>query len=166
VAVIEVAPELDAGPILAEQRIPIGEHDDAGAVRRAALELGVPLLERALLDRPEPRPQSSEGVTDAHKITADDRPLRWSRPAVELDRQVRALSPAIGARAQLGDRTCLVWRARPLEDGPPEGHIADGLVVGCGRGALQILELQPAGKGRMEAAAYLRGLREPPTRAA
>jgi methionyl-tRNA formyltransferase len=59
-----------------------------------------------------------------------------------------------------------VWRARPLDDGPPEGRIGEGLVVGCGQGALQILELQPAGKGRMEAAAYLRGLREPPTRAA
>jgi methionyl-tRNA formyltransferase len=119
-----------------------------------------------LLEQPEPRPQPAEGVTYAHKITADDRPLRWARPAVELDRQVRALSPGIGARAQLGDRPCLVWRARPLDDGPPEGRIGEGLVVGCGQGALQILELQPAGKGRMEAAAYLRGLREPPTRAA
>ncbi|HYW28362.1 MAG TPA: methionyl-tRNA formyltransferase [Gaiellales bacterium] len=166
VAAIELSAELDAGPILGEERIEIGTADDAGAVRARALELGVPLLERALLDRPTPRPQSEEGVTYAHKITAEDRPLRWSRPAVELDRQVRALSPALGARAQLGDRTCLVWRARPLADGPPEGRIADGLVVGCGQGALQILELQPAGKGRMEAAAYLRGLREPPTRAA
>jgi len=166
VAVIELAAELDAGPILAEQPIAIGPHDDAGTVRAAALQFGVPLLERALLEHPEPRPQAAEGITYAHKITSDDRPLRWSRPADELDRQVRALSPAIGARAQLGDRPCLVWRARPLDDGPPEGHIADGLVVGCGRGALEILELQPAGKGRMEAAAYLRGLREPPTRAA
>ena len=165
VAVIELSAELDAGPILGEEPIAIGPADDAGAIRARALHLGVPLLEQALLDRPSPRPQRTEGVTYAHKITADDRPLRWSRPALELDRQVRALSPAIGARAQLGDRTCLVWRARPLEDGPPEGHIADGLVVGCGSGALQILELQPAGKGRMEAAAYLRGLREPPTRA-
>ena len=166
VAVIELDAELDAGPILGEEPIAIGPLDDTGAIRSRALELGVPLLERALLEQPEPRPQAAEGVTYARKITAADRPLRWSRPALELDRQVRALSPAIGARAQLGDRTCLVWRARPLEDGPPEGHIADGLVVGCGTGALEILELQPAGKGRMEAAAFLRGLREPPTRAA
>ncbi|HWH66264.1 MAG TPA: methionyl-tRNA formyltransferase, partial [Gaiellales bacterium] len=101
VAVIEVAPELDAGPILAEQRIAIGEHDDAGAVRRAALELGVPLLERALLERPEPRAQDEQGVTYAHKIEAAERALDWSRPAVELDRKVRALSPHIGARTVL-----------------------------------------------------------------
>ena len=166
VAAIELSAELDAGPILGEERIAIGPEDDAGAIRARALELGVPLLERALLERPQPRPQAAEGITYAHKITSDDRPLRWSRPAIELDRQVRALSPAIGARAQLGDRTCLIWRARPLDDGPPEGQIANGLVVGCGNGALQILELQPAGKGRMQADAYLRGLREPPTRAA
>jgi methionyl-tRNA formyltransferase len=166
VDVIAVAAELDAGPILGEEPIAIGPQDDTGAVRARALELGVPLLEQALLHPPEPRPQAAEGVTYARKITADDRPLRWSRPAAELDRQVRALSPAIGARAQLGDRTCLVWRARPLDGGPPEGVIGDGLVVGCGQGALEILELQPAGKGRMDAAAYLRGLREPPTRAA
>jgi methionyl-tRNA formyltransferase len=166
VCVIELAAELDAGPILAEERIPIGPQDDAGSVRARALELGVPLLEHALLERPQPRPQAAEGVTYAHKIASDDRRLRWSRPAAELDRQVRALSPGIGARAELGDRPCLIWRAQPLDDGPPEGRIGEGLVVGCGHGALRILELQPAGKGRMEAAAYLRGLREPPTRAA
>lgn len=165
VAVIEVAPELDAGPILAEQRIAIGEHDDAGAVRRAALELGVPLLERALLERPEPRAQDEQGVTYAHKIEAAERSLDWSRPAVELDRKVRALSPHIGARTMLDGRPFQVWRARPLAQGPGAGEVGAELLVGCGEGALQILELQPAGKGRMAAADFLRGLREPPVRA-
>lgn len=165
VAVIEVAPELDAGPILVEQRIAIGEHDDAGAVRRAALELGVPLLERALLERPEPRAQDERGVTYAHKIEAAERALDWTRPAAELDRKVRALSPHIGARTLLDGRACQVWRARPLALGPAAGEVGAELVVGCGEGALQILELQPAGKGRMRAADFLRGLREPPARA-
>jgi len=165
VAVIEVAPELDAGPILAEQRIPIGEHDDAGAVRRAALELGVPLLERALLERPQPRAQDEQGITYARKIEAAERTLDWSRPAAELDREVRALSPHIGARTALDGRPCQVWRALPLGQGPGAGEVGAELVVGCGEGALQILELQPAGKGRMAAADFLRGLREPPVRA-
>jgi len=165
VAVIEVAPELDAGPILAEQRIAIGAHDDAGAVRRAALELGVPLLERALLERPAPRAQDEQGVTYAHKIEAAERSLDWSRTAAELDRKVRALSPHIGARTVLDGRPCQVWRARPLAHGPGVGQVGAELVVGCGEGALQILELQPAGKGRMAAADFLRGLREPPARA-
>ena len=165
VAVIALAAELDAGPVLAEQRFPIGERDDAGAVRARALELGVPLLERALLERPEPRPQSDSGVTYAEKIRPDDRTLDWSRPAAELDRVVRALSPHIGARCLLDDRPFVVWRARPLDRGPSAGEVGAPLVVGCGRGALELLELQPAGKRRMSAEEFLRGLRQPPSRA-
>jgi methionyl-tRNA formyltransferase len=165
VAVIALAAELDAGPVLGEQRFPIGECDDAGGVRARALQLGVPLLERALLERPEPRPQSDSGVTYAEKIRPDDRTLDWSRPAAELDRVVRALSPHIGARCLLDDRPFVVWRARPLDRGPSAGEVGAPLVVGCGRGALELLELQPAGKRRMSAEEFLRGLRQPPSRA-
>ena len=165
VAAIEVAAELDAGPILAEAAIAIGPEDDAGAVRARALELGVPLLEQALLEHPAPRMQPDEGVTYAHKITGADRVLDWTRPAAELDRVVRALSPHIGARCELDGRPVVVWRARPADAGPEAGSIGPPLVVGTGHGALEILELQPAGKRRMAAAEYLRGLREPPQRA-
>jgi methionyl-tRNA formyltransferase len=165
VAVIEIAPELDAGPILAERRFPIGPADDAGALRAQALELGAPLLETALLEHPAARPQPEGGVTYAHRITAADRVLDWARPSAELDRVVRALSPHIGARAAIDGRDCLIWRARPLAAGPAPGEIGGELVIGCGEGALQVLELQPSGKGRMAAADYLRGLRAPPVRA-
>ena len=162
VAAIEVAPELDAGPILGEELIAIGADDDAGAVRARALELGVPLLERALLERPRPRRQAEEGVTYAHKITGADRVLDWSRPAIELDRHVRALSPHIGSRCEVDGRPVVVWRARLQESSLAAGEIGPPLVVGTGDGGLEILELQPAGKQRMAAAEYLRGLREPP----
>ena len=162
VAAIEVAPELDAGPILGEELIAIGADDDAGAVRARALELGVPLLERALLERPRPRRQAEEGVTYAHKITGADRVLDWSRPAIELDRHVRALSPHIGSRCEVDGRPIVVWRARLQESSLAAGEIGPPLVVGTGDGGLEILELQPAGKRRMAAAEYLRGLREPP----
>ncbi len=165
VAVIRLVAELDAGPVLAEQRFPIGDRDDAGAVRARALELGVPLLERALLEHPDPRPQSEQGVTYARKIEREDRTLDWSRPAVELDRVVRALSPHIGARCRIDERPFVIWKARPVERGPSAGEIASPLVVGCGEGALELLEVQPAGKRRMASAELLRGLREPPHRA-
>jgi methionyl-tRNA formyltransferase len=162
VAAIEVAPELDAGPIIAEAPIAIGPEDDAGAVRARALELGVPLLERALLERPAARAQAGEGVTYAHKITGADRVLDWWRPGVELDRQVRGLSPHIGSRCQVDGRPVVVWRARLTDAAPAIGAIGPPLVVGTGDGGLEILELQPAGKRRMAADEYLRGLREPP----
>jgi methionyl-tRNA formyltransferase len=162
VAAIVVAPELDAGAILGEQRFPIGERDDAAAVRARALELGVPLLERALLERPQPREQATDGLTYARKIEAADRRLDWTRPAVELDRVVRALSPHIGARCTLDGTPMVVWSAQPHPSGPAPGEIDPPLVVGCGEGALELLDVQPAGKRRMPAADFLRGLREPP----
>jgi methionyl-tRNA formyltransferase len=165
VAAIEVAPELDAGAILAEAPIEIGAQDDAGAVRARALELGVPLLEQALLEKPAPRAQPADGVTYAHKITGADRVLDWARPAIELDRVVRALSPHIGARCEVDGRPVVVWRARPVDAGLGVGEIGSPFVVGTGDGALEILELQPAGKRRMAAPEYLRGLRELPQRA-
>ena len=104
-------------------------------------------------------------VTYAHKLTTDDRALDWRRPARELDRVVRALSPHIGARTALDGRPVTVWRARPLEHGPAPGQVADPLVVGTAEGGLRLLEIQPAGKRRMAADEYLRGLREPPQEA-
>ena len=103
--------ELDAGPIAAQRAFPIGEQDDAGAVyaeggrarRRAA---------RRVLPEPEFTPQAEDGVTYAEKITAADRELDWTRPAEELVNHVRALSPHIGARAELHGRPVTVWKAR------------------------------------------------------
>jgi methionyl-tRNA formyltransferase len=87
-------------------------------------------------------PQPTEGVTYADKILPADRELDLSRPADELVRRVRALSPHIGARAELHGRGVTVWRARVAGDG-----------------SFQPLEVQPDGGRRMEYAAWLRGLR-------
>jgi methionyl-tRNA formyltransferase len=161
VAVIDLVQELDAGPIRAMEPIPIGEEDDAGTIRRRALEVGVPLLERALLHPDTAMPQAGE-PTYAHKLTPADRELDWERPAVELGRVVRALSPHIGARTSIDGRPVTVWRSRVLADGPPPGVVVEPLVVGAGDGALELLELQPAGKRRMTAAEYLRGVQHAP----
>jgi len=165
VAVIELVEALDAGPVHGMRSFPIGPQDDAGRVQARALELGVPLLLDALAGRTRAQPQGSEGVTYAHKLTAANRRLEWARPAAELDRIVRALSPHVGARATLDGRDVVVWRARPRDAGPPPGAVAAPLVVGCGRGALELLELQPAGGRRMTAEEFLRGLRRTPATA-
>ena len=87
------------------------------------------------------RPQEGE-PSYAEKITSDDRLLDLSRPAEELVRVVRALSPHIGARAELEGRRVTVWRARVGEDG-----------------GFEPIEVQPEGGRRMEVAAWRRGLR-------
>jgi methionyl-tRNA formyltransferase len=139
VSIIRLVRELDAGPIGARSRFPIGPDEDAGAMFERAAAV-TPDLVDAALDSDDFRPQEGE-VTYAEKIRAADRELDWSRPAVELHNRIRALSPHIGARAELHGRPVIVWRSR-VEDG-----------------RLEILELQPEGRRRMTLAEFERGLR-------
>lgn len=138
VTIHETVKELDAGPIAAQRGFLLTPEDDAGAVYARSAELAVELLDEVL---PEPvfHPQEGE-ATYAAKIEPDDRVLDLARPAESLNR-IRALSPHIGARAELHGRPVTIWRAR-LEDGE-----------------LVPLEVQPEGGKRMEYDAFVRGLR-------
>jgi methionyl-tRNA formyltransferase len=140
VTIIELAPELDGGPIAAQRAFALSPEDDFGSVSARAGELAAALLEEAL---PEPslRPQAEEGVTYAEKIRPEDRELDWSRPAQELLNRIRGLSPHIGARGELHGRPVTIWRAR-VEDGK-----------------LVPVEVQPDGGKRMDYESFLRGLR-------
>jgi methionyl-tRNA formyltransferase len=140
VCVIELVEELDAGPIAAQGRFPVGPDDDAGVVFGHARGLSPDLVEAAMANT-HPAPQSHAGVTYAEKITPADRELDWSRPAQELHNRIRALSPHIGARGVVEGRRVLVWKSR----------LADG--------RLELLEVQPEGRRRMTYDEFLRGLR-------
>jgi methionyl-tRNA formyltransferase len=140
VTVHRTTAELDAGPIAAQERFEIAPDDDAGTVYAKSAEVVVPMLER-VLGRPQFEPQPEEGVTYAEKLTPSDRELDWSRPPEELLNRVRALSPHIGARAELHGRNLIVWRAR-IDDG-----------------RFEPAEVQPEGGRRMTYAEFLRGLR-------
>ncbi len=142
VTIHRTTPELDAGPIAAQRAFPVEPDDDAGSVYERAAALAVELLDGVLDGEPAFTPQPEEGVTYAEKIEAADRLLDLSRPADELVRRVRALSPHIGARAVLDGRELTIWRARVAADG-----------------TFQPLEVQPQGKRRMSYDAWLRGLR-------
>jgi methionyl-tRNA formyltransferase len=139
VTIIKLVEELDAGPIAVQRAFPIGPEDDAGVVYAKAADLGAELLEQ-VLPAPTFTPQPDEGVTYAEKLTPDDRALDLSRPEDAVNR-VRALSPHIGARAELEGRPVIVWRAR-MEDG-----------------RFVPLEVQPQGGSRMGYDEWLRGLR-------
>lgn len=140
VTIHQTTAELDAGPVAAQRAFPIEAEDDAGAVYARAAALAAELLDEVL---PEPRfhPQPAEGATYAEKIAPADRAIDWSRPAGEIVNKVRALSPHIGARAELHGRPVIVWRAR----------VADGDV--------EPVEVQPAGRRRMTYEEFLRGVR-------
>jgi methionyl-tRNA formyltransferase len=132
---------LDAGPVAAQRAFPIAPDDDAGAVYARAAEVAAELLTDVLAqDEPRFEPQPEEGATYAEKIGPEDRELDLSRPEEAVNR-VRALSPHIGARAELEGRRVLVWRAR----------VDDGRFVP--------VEVQPEGGRRMGYDEWLRGLR-------
>lgn len=142
VTIIRLVNELDAGPMAAQQALAIDAEDDAGEVYAKAAQIAVDLLDTVLADlAPVFRAQSGD-VTYAEKITASDRKLDLSLPALELVNVVRALSPHIGARAELRGRNVTVWRARVGEVG-----------------SFEPVEIQPDGGRRMSYEAWLRGLR-------
>lgn len=134
--------ELDAGPIAAIRAFPIAPDDDAGALYARAAAAAAELLDEVLgSDEPRFDPQPEEGATYAEKLTAADRRLDPDAPAEESLRRIRALSPHVGARAELHGRPVTIWRARIDE------------------GALVPVEVQPDGRRRMSYDEFLRGLR-------
>ena len=138
VTIHETVKELDAGPIAAQRAFPIGQEDDAGAVFARSAELAVELLDEAL-PVPTFRPQEGE-PTYAARIEPADRELDLTRPEESLNR-IRALSPHIGARAELHGRPLTIWRAR-IEDRELVPEV-----------------VQPEGRRRMSYDEFLRGLR-------
>jgi methionyl-tRNA formyltransferase len=141
VTIHRTTPELDAGPIAAQESFDVAPDDDAGAVFARSAEIAARLLDDVIA-RPHFQPQPADGVTYAEKITPADRELDLTRPARELVNVVRALSPHIGAHAELDGRRLLIWHARVGDDG-----------------SFEPLEVQPEGGRRMAYDAYLRGLR-------
>src|SRR5579862_7999204 len=131
--------ELDAGPIAAQEAFAIGDLDAGGVYERSA-EVAARLLDEVLRDGPQFVPQAEDGATYAEKITATDRELDLSDPGAAL-RRVRALSPHIGAWAELHGRRVTIWRA----------HLEDGRLVPD--------EVQPEGRRRMSYDELVRGLR-------
>jgi methionyl-tRNA formyltransferase len=180
VSIMRLTAGLDSGPVCATVAQPIGAQDTYGSLAERLQALGGELLV-GVLDSWEaggpPRfvEQDERGATYAEKLGGEDRLLDPSRPAVELERTVRALQPHVGARVKLAKggllgvlRATLAGQA-PAED-PPErrgtdtdasslGLAVDGgrLLLRCAHGTLELLEVQPPGGRPMDASAYLRG---------
>jgi methionyl-tRNA formyltransferase len=174
VSIMRLTAGLDSGPVCLAGVEPIRPDDSYGSLAERLQTLGGDLLVLALDESPPFVEQPQDGVTYAEKLTAADRLLDPARPAVELERVVRALQPHIGARVALADGTLLgVHRAALLDDDAPEGQagpagssLQDGLgprehdgrlLLDCSPGVLELLVVQPPGGRAMDASAYLRG---------
>ena len=162
VSIMEVTAGLDSGPVCAQAAEPIGAQDTYGTLAARLAELGGELLVAALGDPGECVDQDDALATYAEKIAPWDRELDPARPATELERVVRALSPHIGAWVLLEEGTQLgVIRARAIAGGPAAGKLSlEGPrpVLGCGDGALELLSVKPPGRREMSGEDWLRGL--------
>jgi methionyl-tRNA formyltransferase len=164
ISIMQMEAGLDTGPVLARRTLPIAAEDDSGTLhdKLAALgaEMMVAALESIASGKARPELQPATGVTYAAKIQKRETVLDWTRSAVELERAIRAFRPAPGASTRLGTEGVKIWRARCVDGRGSPGQILSSepqLVVACGAGALQLLELQRAGGKRLEAAPFLRG---------
>ncbi len=165
VSIMRMNTGLDTGPVLARRSLPIVEDEDAGTLHDKLAALGADLMTASLLDlqagRAQAKEQPAAGVTYARKIEKEETRLDWSRPAIELERAVRAFRPSPGAFSLFEGEPLKIWRARlcsqPGAPGTVLGMRDDGIVVGCGRDALEVIELQRAGGRRLTAAEFLRG---------
>jgi methionyl-tRNA formyltransferase len=164
VSIMRVTEGLDSGPVCAQESEPIRAEDTYGSLSARLEDLGADLLVRTIDTTPPCVPQDEALATYAPKIGPDDRELDPSRPAVELERTVRALTPHVGAHVVLGDGSRLgVREARVLTgDGAPQGVVSfEGSrpVLGCSEGALELVVVQPPGRRPMRGEDYLRGHR-------
>jgi methionyl-tRNA formyltransferase len=160
ISIMAMEPGLDTGPVLLREAVPIGPRDTAGTLHDRLAALGARLIVDALADldtlMPEPQPQT--GATYATKIDKAEARVDWTRPAAEVDRLIRGLSPFPGAWTGIGgERVKLLLSEAAEGAGAPGTVLDDRLAVACGSGAVRLLTLQRAGRGAADAAEVLRG---------
>jgi methionyl-tRNA formyltransferase len=158
VCLMQVEEGLDTGPVFDVVKVPIGPRQTAPELRAALVEAGTEQLVRCLrAGLNHPSPQQGEPIY-AEKVRPEELRLDWSRPTGELDRLVRLG----GAWTTYDGRRLKVLAAEPDGQGGALGHgVLDGLRVGTGDGALELVTVQPEGRGPMAAAAWRNGARPP-----
>lgn len=160
ITIMQMDAGLDTGPILLQEAIPLPPDATGGTVTAILARIGARLIVRCLAENPPARAQPEAGASYAPRLSRADGKLDWSRVAVALERQVRAFDPWPGSFCEVGATRVKVLKATVAPGSGPAGTLLDAqFAVACGAGALRLLEVQPAGKPRMDGAAFLRGHR-------
>jgi len=162
VMVMRMEAGLDTGPVLATVRVAIDDQTTTGALQEMLAREGAKLMTATLADlaRGAAREvvQASEGITYARKIVAEEARIDWAKPARAVLSHVHGLNPAPGAWTMAGEARLKILRVKRVAGaGLPGTVIGAPLVVACGEGALQVEELQRAGRGAQGVAEFLRG---------
>jgi methionyl-tRNA formyltransferase len=173
VSIIRLDPGMDSGPILAQAVVPLPPDARAGPLTDELFRLGATLLTEALgaygAGRLQAREQDHGQATVTRLLKKEDGRVDWGRPALVIERMTRAYDPWPGAHSSWGGQPVRLLSAAVRPDwGGPEapGTLlgrgpAGGPLLATGSGALELLELQPAGRRPLRGADWLNGLREP-----
>ncbi len=161
---------LDTGPVILSAETEIEFDDTAQTLHDRLAALGAPLLADAVALIEEGRavetPQATEGVTYAHKIDPAEARIDWTRPARDIDRQIRGLSPFPGAWFEMASpqgpvRMKALMSRVAVGDGAPGTLLDDHLRVACGEGAVRLMRVQREGRQALDAEDFLRGAGAP-----
>ncbi|SPJ25779.1 methionyl-tRNA formyltransferase [Palleronia abyssalis] len=165
VCIMRMEAGLDTGPVILREMTEIGPEDTTGDLHDRLSAMGADAI-TAALDRlgalPE-TPQPEIGVTYAEKVDKAEARVDWSRPAIEIDRQIRGLSPFPGAWTEVGGGRVKLLRSRLVDGSGQPGAVLSGFTVACGEGAVEILNVQREGKRPQSAQEALRGMDLPDT---
>lgn len=160
ICIMQMEAGLDTGPVLHRAKVTIGPEETTAVLHDRLSVLGAEAIVDALsrLDKLDAVPQPDEGVTYATKIDKAEARINWGKPAVEIDRQIRGLSPFPGAWTDAGGTRVKFLASRVSSGSGPAGSVMlDPLRVACGTGAVEVMQLQRAGKGAQDAATFLNG---------
>jgi methionyl-tRNA formyltransferase len=168
ITVMQMDAGLDTGPMLLRRETPIGPRDSGGALHDRLAMLGaeaiVATIDEWQAGHLAARPQPAEGATYAAKIRKAEARIDWTRPAAEIDRQVRAFNPWPVAETSWQGRQLRIWQAEaeprgPDREGARPGQVVESagtrLLVATGAGALRLTQVQVAGRRVMGAAEFL-----------
>ena len=157
ICIMQMEAGLDTGPVMLRQTVPIAATDTTADLHDRLAALGADMILQALDTLPPATVQSTHGVTYATKIDKAEARVDWAKPATEVDRQIRGLSPFPGAWCDVaGERLKLLRCELASGDGAP-GQVLGGLTIACGMGAVNITLAQREGKRPMLPADLLRG---------
>jgi methionyl-tRNA formyltransferase len=159
ICIMQMDAGLDTGPVLLSEMVPIGPEETTSDLHDRLSLLGARLVVEALRRLPDltPTPQATDGVTYATKIDKAEARTDFSRPATEVDRLIRGLSPFPGAWVDIGGERVKLLRSRLVEGRGNPGQVLDGFIIACGEGAVEITEAQREGKRPMPAPDVLKG---------
>ncbi|WP_424977784.1 methionyl-tRNA formyltransferase [Leisingera sp. S232] len=160
ICIMQMEAGLDTGPVLLRDATAIGAEETTAQLHDRLSEMGAGLIVEALTHLPDlvPEVQPNEGVIYAEKIDKAEAQIDWTRPAADVDRKIRGLSPFPGAWCEIeGQRVKLLLSKLAEGQGTPGEVLDDALTVACGAGAVQLLRLQRAGKSAQDPDVFLRG---------